>query len=95
MKGTRYSIQKSERASRDELESIQFQKLETMLKKVYASNSFYQNKFKHHGVSLSEIRSMDDLRKLPFTVKKELEEDQERNPPFGTNLSESIRNYTQ
>ena len=95
MTGTKYSIQKVEATTRDELALIQFQKLETMLKKVYTSNPFYQNKFNHLGINPSEIKSIDDLHKLPFTIKREFEEDQEQHPPFGTNLTEPLKNYTQ
>jgi phenylacetate-CoA ligase len=90
-----YFDQKVETASRDEIAMLQFQKLETLLKKVYTSNPFYRNKFKNLGITSSEIRSLDDLHKLPFTTKREFEEDQEKHPPFGTNLTEPLENYVQ
>jgi phenylacetate-CoA ligase len=90
-----YFDQEVETASRDETGTLQFKKLEALLRKVYASNSFYRNKFSQFGIGLSEIRSPDDLRKLPFTTKREFEEDQEKNPPFGTNLTEPLENYAQ
>ncbi|OGP93549.1 MAG: hypothetical protein A2156_05220 [Deltaproteobacteria bacterium RBG_16_48_10] len=90
-----YFDQKVETASRDETGMVQFKKLETLLKKVSASNPFYKEKLKQHGIDLQDIRKPDDLQKLPFTIKREFEEDQERNPPFGTNLSEPLENYVQ
>jgi phenylacetate-CoA ligase len=90
-----YFDQKVETASRDETVMLQFKKLETLLKKVSASNPFYKEKFSQHGIHLQDIRNPDDLQKLPFTIKREFEEDQERNPPFGTNLSEPLENYVQ
>jgi len=90
-----YFDQKVETASRDEMAMLQFQKLEILLKKVYTSNPFYRNKFKNLGITPSEIRSIDDLHKLPFTTKREFEEDQEKHPPFGTNLTEPLENYVQ
>lgn len=95
MAGVEYFDQKVETASRDEMAMLQFQKLEILLKKVYTSNPFYRNKFKNLGITSSEIRSLDDLHKLPFTTKREFEEDQEKNPPFGTNLTEPLENYVQ
>lgn len=89
-----YLDQKVETASRDEIGRIQFQKLEAMLKKVYTSNPFYKNKFEHHGITPSEIKSIEDLHKLPFTIKREFEEDQEKHSPFGTNLTEPLENYS-
>ena len=95
MKKVEYFDQKVETSSRDETAMLQFQKLETLLKKVYTSNPFYQNKFNSLGITSSEIRSLDDLTKLPFTVKKEFEKDQQEHPPFGTNLTEPLENYVQ
>ncbi len=86
---------KAETAGREEMAGLQFQKLGILLKKVFASNQFYQDKFACHGITLSEIRSIRDLHKLPFTVKKELEEDQARHPIFGSNLTEPLENYVQ
>ena len=85
--------QQVETASREEIEVLQFRKLETLLKKVYATNPFYRSKFENFSVTPSDIRSLDDLQRLPFTVKKEFEEDQERHPIFGTNLTEPLENY--
>jgi phenylacetate-CoA ligase len=85
--------QKVETASGEEIGVLQFQKLETLLKKVYATNPFYRSKFENFGIAPSDIRSLNDLQRLPFTVKKEFEEDQERHPIFGTNLTEPLENY--
>ncbi len=90
-----YFDEKVETASRDEMAALQFQKLQTLLKKVYATNRFYRNKFDSIGITPSEVRSIDDLHKLPFTVKKEFEKDQDKNPVFGTNLTEPLENYVQ
>jgi len=90
-----YFDKKAETARGEEMAMLQFQKLETLLKKVYTSNQFYRNRFKHFGIDISEIRTVSDLHKLPFTTKKEFEEDQDRYPSFGTNLTEPLENYVQ
>ncbi|MFB3884546.1 MAG: phenylacetate--CoA ligase family protein [Thermodesulfobacteriota bacterium] len=90
-----YFDREIETMSQDELAMLQSQKLETLMRKVSASNSFYRNKFRSAGIIPEEIRSLDDLRRLPFTVKREFEEDQEKHPPFGTNLTEPLENYSQ
>jgi phenylacetate-CoA ligase len=90
-----YFDQKVEMASRDEMALLQFQKLEKLLEKIYTSNPFYRNKFDSIGITPSEVRSLNDLHLLPFTTKREFEEDQEKNPPFGTNLTEPLENYVQ
>ncbi|MBM4340464.1 MAG: phenylacetate--CoA ligase [Deltaproteobacteria bacterium] len=90
-----YFDQQVETASRDKLARLQSKKLDAMLKKVFASNPFYQNKFKTAGIALSDVRSVEDLHQLPFTVKKEFEKDQEEHPTFGSNLTEPLENYVQ
>jgi phenylacetate-CoA ligase len=95
MAGVEYFDEKVERASRDEIGNLQFKKLASLLKKVYTSNAFYRKKLDLLGISFSEIRSIDDLHKLPFTTKGEFEEDQKQHPPFGSNLTEPLENYVQ
>jgi phenylacetate-CoA ligase len=90
-----YFDRRVETASRDETAAFQFQKLRVLLEKVYGSNPFYSQKYSKYGVALSDIRSLDDLPKLPFTTKLEFEKDQEQHPPFGTNLTEPQENYIQ
>jgi phenylacetate-CoA ligase len=64
--------QKVETASREQIGMLQFQKLEALLKRVCATNPFYRSKFESFGITPSDIRSLDDLQKLPFTLKKNL-----------------------
>jgi len=90
-----YFDERVETASRDETARLQFQKLRVLLERVYASNSFYKEKFSGYGVDLNDIQSLDDLRRLPFTAKREFEKDQEEHAPFGTNLTEPVENYVQ
>ena len=64
---------------REALEAIQLRRLKTTAERVNANVPFYQKKFKEAGVVPGDIRSMDDLRRLPFTTKQDLRE----NYPFG------------
>ncbi|MGD9031838.1 MAG: AMP-binding protein [Desulfobacteraceae bacterium] len=82
-----------ETASPEKLREIQFRKLKKLLEVVSNSNPFYQKKFQKHGVRVEEIRSVEDIRKLPISYKEEYLLDQEQNPPFGTNLSESLEHF--
>jgi len=88
-----YFDPKIETAPLEKLRNIQFKKLKTVLEIAYRSNPFYQRKFKEHNITPDDTHSLDDIRKLPFTYKEELQKDQEENPPFGTNLSEPLENY--
>lgn len=79
---------------REALTQIQLKKFQIMLKPILAGNDFYRKKLNNAGVkSASDIRSMDDLKKLPFTTKQELSTDQASNPPYGTNQTFSKDKY--
>ncbi len=95
MANVQYFNEQVETMPVEKLKALQFSKLQDLLKKVYASNIFYQTKYKKVGVKLSDIKSLDDLQKLPFTVKKEFEADQNDYPLFGRNLTEPLENYVQ
>lgn len=68
-----------ERASRDELESVQLQRLKETVARVYEKVPFYRNAFRAAGLSPKDIRSLDDLERLPFTRKTDFRD----NYPFG------------
>ncbi len=57
---------------REALEAIQLRRLQTTVERVYANVPFYREKFKQAGVTPSDLRSLKDLRRLPFTTKQDL-----------------------
>ncbi len=65
--------------SRDQLRSVQDQRIVSLVKRVYANVSFYRDKMQAKGVLPGDIRGVDDLWKLPFTEKTDLRD----NYPFG------------
>ena len=64
---------------REALEAIQLRRLQTTVERVYANVAFYREKFKENNVTPADIRSLDDMKRLPFTTKKDLRD----NYPFG------------
>lgn len=66
-------------ASRDYLHALQSARLIKMVKNAYDHVPFYKKLLDDHGVSPEDIHSIDDLSKLPFTVKQDLRD----NYPFG------------
>ena len=68
-----------ERMSRDELESLQLSRLQSTVQHAYAHVPFYRAKFDEIGVHPDDIRSLDDVHKLPLTSKEDLRQ----NYPFG------------
>ena len=57
---------------REELQRLQLQRLRATLKRVYTNVPCYQAKFDDAGVMPEDIRSLEDLAKLPFTTKEDL-----------------------
>jgi phenylacetate-CoA ligase len=68
-----------ERMSRDELEALQLSRLQSTVAHAYAHVPFYRAKFDEVGVHPDDIRSLDDVTKLPLTSKEDLRQ----NYPFG------------
>src|SRR4051794_25103751 len=79
---------------RANLERIQGEQLNVLLDAIVAANPFYAKKFAEAGLSRSDVRTLDDLRRVPFTTKDELALDQATNPPYGTNLTYPLNTYT-
>jgi len=57
---------------RKELEEIQLERLKHLVKRLYERLPFYKKKLDKAGVKPYQIKSLDDLRLLPFTTKDEL-----------------------
>lgn len=68
-----------ERLGRDELASLQLQRLRWTLQHAYENVPFYRRKFDQAGVHPDDCRSLADLAKFPTTTKDDLRE----NYPFG------------
>ncbi len=59
---------------REALEAIQVRRLQTTIERVYANVPFYRDLYSKAGVNPADIRSLDDLKRLPFTTKQDLRE---------------------
>jgi len=68
-----------ERASRDELQALQLERLQWSLQHAYDNVPHYRKAFDEAGVHPSDLKSLGDLAKFPFTDKKTLRD----NYPFG------------
>jgi len=64
---------------REALESLQLKRLQATVNRVYATVPFYKKKFDEIGLKPAHIKSLKDMRLLPFTVKTDLRD----NYPFG------------
>lgn len=70
-----------------QLREVQLKRLKETVKRVYDSVPFYQKKLKALDVTPDDIKTLDDIQKLPLTTKDDLRE----NMPFGL-LSTSLDN---
>ena len=68
-----------ETASRDEVTALQLKCLKATLQHAYANVPHYKQSFDSKGVHPDDLKSLADLAKFPFTVKKDLRD----NYPFG------------
>jgi phenylacetate-CoA ligase len=73
------SLDPIERASQDELQALQLERLQWSLQHAYDHVPHYRRAFDAKGVHPSDCKSLADLAKFPFTTKKDLRD----NYPFG------------
>ncbi len=58
--------------TRKEIEEVRDRRLRAIVKYAFWKSPFYRRKFKESGVDVDRIKSVEDLAKLPITVKQEL-----------------------
>lgn len=67
------SVPEIEKKSLTEIKVFQEKKLVEMLQYLQEKSPFYQRYFKENNVAVSEIRTLEDLQKLPTTTKDQLQ----------------------
>ena len=84
-----YLHEKLETLTRSEIEALQWERLQRTLER-RMNPPFYRKRFADAHLTLADIRSLDDLQKIPFTTKQDLRD----NYPFGlaaVPMSEVVR----
>ncbi|HNX54688.1 MAG TPA: phenylacetate--CoA ligase [Prolixibacteraceae bacterium] len=82
--------EKIECAGREEMRAIQSERLKDTVQRIYHNVPSYRQKMQEAGLVPEDIKSVDDLVKLPFTLKTDLRD----NYPFGlftVPMSEIVR----
>ncbi len=69
-----YFTPEKETASREQIKEWQTTGLVDAVKRVYDNVPYYRKKMEEKGVTPDDIRSLDDLSKLPFLTKDDLRE---------------------
>ena len=70
---------KEETLPREEIEKIQLERLKETVHRVYEKVEPYRKKMDEAGIKPEDIKSLDDLKKLPFVTKQDMRD----NYPFG------------
>ena len=77
-------------ASREVMHYIQSQRLVSMVKRCYENVPLYKQRMDEKGLLPGDIKSIDDITKLPFTFKSDLRD----HYPFGpVSYTHLIRDY--
>jgi phenylacetate-CoA ligase len=63
-------------ASKEKIKEIQLYKLKKQLEYVERHSKFYREKFSRDRVSVSGVKTLDDLHSLPLTTRDEIVADQ-------------------
>ncbi len=66
---------------RESMKKLQLERLQKTVKTCYEKVPFYRKKFEKMGIKPEDIKSLDDITKLPFTTKYDLRDEY----PFGLN----------
>ena len=68
-----------ETSERHEIERVQLERLQETVSNVYSKVPFYKERFEERGIRPEDIKSLHDLKLLPFTRKADLR----NHYPFG------------
>src|SRR5579864_3757880 len=85
-----YFVPEHETLDTDGLRALQGRRLADLLGEVREKNPFYRRKLQN--VQFNPLS--DSMEHLPFTTRDELEADQIASPPYGTNLTYPLDQYT-
>jgi phenylacetate-CoA ligase len=74
--------EKIETASPAKLKELQLNLLKQQIQRAYTHSKFYKRKFDEAGFYPAQIRNLEDVRKIPFTTREELEKNFEEVLPI-------------
>ncbi len=64
---------------REALQALQLKRLQQTMQRVYESVPYYRESFKKANITPDSVKSLDDLQKIPFTLKQDMRD----NYPYG------------
>src|SRR3546814_14074026 len=69
------TIPSIEQASRETINRFQEEKLQRLMVYLQANSVYYQQAFHTQGIDVYGVRTLDDLARLPFTTKEQLQQE--------------------
>src|SRR5258707_3754185 len=70
MSDRKFFNEEAETLPKDKLKALQLERLQAIVERAYSQNQFYRNLYDEAGVKPSDIKSLEDIQKLPFLEKK-------------------------
>jgi phenylacetate-CoA ligase len=74
---------KNETMPKEELRALQLAKLQRLVDRAYHESPFHRRLYDGAGVKPEDIRTLDDIRRLPFMTREDWMDNQGEQPPFG------------
>src|SRR5215469_18493072 len=74
MRDRKYYQEEIETLPKSQLQRLQLERLQALVERAYSQNAFYRQLYDQAGVKPADIRSLEDIQKLPFLEKKTVRE---------------------
>ncbi|HEU5228785.1 MAG TPA: phenylacetate--CoA ligase family protein, partial [Ktedonobacteraceae bacterium] len=83
---------KNETLAREDLQALQLLKLRRLCEWAYATTPFHRRRFDAAGFKPEQLKTLDDIRRIPFMTREEWMDSQMAQPLFGDMLATEQRN---
>lgn len=82
-------------SNNEEIIVLQEKKLQQQMAYLAKNSALYQQKFAEAGIQFDDIKTLQDLAKVPFTVKQDLRDSLQAAPPFGLHQTAATSDIVQ
>ena len=89
-----HQLKRSQFYPNEELKNIQTQKLKQLVKYSYENVPFYHQLFKEYNIYPHDIKSLNDLKKIPFLTKKDIQRNLNKMISTKININNLLKNHT-
>ncbi|HLG65609.1 MAG TPA: phenylacetate--CoA ligase family protein [Ktedonosporobacter sp.] len=83
---------KNETLAREDLQALQLLKLRRLCEWAYATTPFHRRRFDAAGFKPEQLKTLDDIRRIPFMTREEWMDSQLAQPLYGDMLATEQRN---